>query len=193
MDLVDIAGKFSYDIEKIKSFITDRYYGFIRIKLVDAAIILGKSMGFSCRAGRQIVVPKSLFEPDNLFWNKSQVSDSSYFGYSPHTYPLPQFEAPIPEKTQRILDMVENYPCIGNKPIFDHYWVVCPSISVGYNELNYKWKLSSKGEQQGLLSHELAIPRHLAEIDFYLTTENVFRPIVLGEKDGKCFFLSYWA
>ena len=58
---------------------------------------------------------------------------------------------------------LEAFPELGGKPVFDHFLVVVPGLD-------------------GDMAHEKE-----------LISEGRIIPVLLGERDGKCYFISYWA
>jgi hypothetical protein len=197
----------SSKMEYTKKKVSEQYYGFVRLKMIDAAIILAKSIGLSWADGiRCIQIGGSFFPKDLIFWSMACDSYPMNFKYQPNKYPLYAFDLPMPSNVQKILNLTESYPSVSNKPIFDHYWVVCPSfhldsryfirdkkkpdiwtIRINDEDVNVEW---DKSKYTG----ELSDPMNpcSAILDKHFTKSGFVTPIVLGERNGECFFLCYW-
>lgn len=146
------------------SFIYD-YHGFHRITITDAAIILAKMHGFSLhkdlRGNNSIVVKNK----NNCFKYKASVYPLYYFGK-------------IPDFVSKFINYLENFPSCNHKSIFDHYFILSPSL----------------GDEIALRNQ---VENNFLEIenkeDFFLIENNLVTPIVLGEKDGICHFICDWS
>lgn len=191
------------DMEKTKKQISAQYYGFVRLRPSDAAMILAKSMGLNWKDGSKCVqVPRAVFNKDQIFWDDSGLDTLSPLKYHPNNYPLHAFSAKVPQKTAEILDLLENYPAASGKPIFDHYWVVCPSFHLDYREFGVnkhknRWIIYVKGEKVKVdWDAESAdvgeVNKASIMLDHNFVSSGFITPIVLGERNGECFFLCYW-
>jgi len=92
--------------------------------------------------------------------------------YSPRSYPLHDFFPLASKKIKDIIGLLESHPATGGRSIFDSYRVITPSFIL---------KFPGSHAQ---LSKRLT--------DFVLTISKIINPIILGEKNGKCYFVSYW-
>jgi hypothetical protein len=92
--------------------------------------------------------------------------------YSPRSYPLHDFWPLASKKVKNIINLLESHPATGGRAIFDSYRVITPSFFL---------KFPGSHAQ---LSKKLT--------DFVLTISEIINPIILGEKNGKCYFVSYW-
>ena len=93
--------------------------------------------------------------------------------YCPVVLPLHEV-AEKPEKIVEVINRLESFPEAANKPIFDHYIVLVPAFAVvdlgRHGEIKSQdtpdyWQLIKKGECV---------------------------PLLIGEKDGKCYFICYF-
>lgn len=92
--------------------------------------------------------------------------------YSPRSYPLHDFWPLASKKVKNIIELLESHPATGGRAIFDSYRVITPSFLL---------KFPGSHAQ---LSKKLT--------DFVLTISEIINPIIIGEKNGKCYFVSYW-
>ena len=92
--------------------------------------------------------------------------------YNPRSYPLHDFWPLASKKVKNIIELLENHPATGGRAIFDSYRVITPSFLLKFPGSHAQ--LSKK------------------VTDFVLTVSEIINPIILGEKNGKCYFVSYW-
>ena len=189
-------------------------HGFRRITMTLAAAILSKTHSYNYsekskpdafgRNGNEIEIPAVI----NVFKSKSflenlnsevnlcsrqvvsnggvidysllnTVSDSSVdfhpvcCDYNPRSYPLHDFLPIASDKVKYMIGLLESHPAVGGRPIFDSYRIITPSFIL---------KFPGSHAQ---LSKKLT--------DLILTASGIINPIILGEKNGKCYFVSYWS
>lgn len=182
----------------------ESYYGFQRIKMADAALILAKAHGFEF-----IKIERSYME--NYFESRSHIAiPSSFFGdykvsmeekplsckykYTPRVYPAFELMGEFSSDAEMLIEKLEAFPECGGKSIFDHYIIVVPSISNSFDYDidsvgNKKYYFFDKnGERVSSSSFEEIQKR----FDINLIRMGYTVPVLLGEKDGNCHFLSYW-
>jgi hypothetical protein len=143
-------------IDEFEDNFKQSYYGFHRLKMTDAAIILAKMHGFElAMAGDnyEIVAKAELF--DDIKDPAAKVC-----AYTPVAYP--SHAIILPEPMQKMIAFLEAFPEAGGKPIFDHYIFVVPNIH----------PFLPQPEKRAM--------------------DGIFLPILMGEKDGKCFFICHW-
>lgn len=157
----------------------ETYYGFNRITMTNAAIILAKQHQYQFRYDAFSKAPSYIFVPSTYFGKfvdqntyKNLLTgenvcpthmDEKHF-YHPRAYPLPHGSGLLEESSARmkgVIQLLENFPAAGHNPIFDMYWILVPGI-----------------EKQ--------------EYDYKMLCFGLATPVLLGEKDGKCFFICYW-
>lgn len=113
------------------------------------------------------------------------------FAYQPRIYPLPGFVADLPPIATRILESVEHCSDLGGAPFFDYYWVLVPSISLNHPLLNKPkgcWTIKD-GNQNYVFQDQMEAA---SKLDTQLVREGFIIPIIIGERDGRCYFLSAW-
>lgn len=188
-----LASEIAKSIEAFKENMEQTYYGFNRITMTNAAVILAKSMGYkynpSCNltAGNytmstdpQVVVERSFFK--DYYFDISSVVETVYT-YEPKVYPYHELKSVASDEVIRTIKTLESFPEANNKPIFDHFGVIVPSIC--YRGTMFK---GVSGILQDHANNELCC----RELDKVLIKNKYFYPIIIGEKDGKCFFICYW-
>jgi len=198
-----------YEIGKsIKTFeqqLSDNHYGFHRITMTNAAVILAKSLEFELmeknqadendgiKTIHQIIVPRSFFGLYNFDPNYHAVSPFvekmrgiSSFYYQPRVYPLHELWPFAPKKVIEMINHLEEFPEANGKAIFDHFGVIVPGIKLPGNDPKF---LDEKGNLRSFGDVEVA----RRQLDLYLIENHYFHPVIVGEKDGKCYFLSYWS
>lgn len=133
-------------INHMKELSNDLYFGFNRMSIRNASIILAKLNNF--------ILTKKEFS--SFEQNKYIITKKNNI-YNPKIYPLYFLENIATERIKKIINDLEN------PSFFDHYIVL-------------------------IASHK--------EADEHQDIENVQRnntiPVLMGEKDGKCYFISYW-
>ena len=203
MGCSSLALEIRRSIEVFKENMEQVYYGFNRITMTNAAIILAKSLGFNY-TNSSIKVDKKFFsnyefDPDAnklqyspfiseiagfpIFNNKETIYD-----YEPRVYPLHELNSIVPENVKKTISLLEAFPDSGNKPIFDHFGVIVPSINFPVkSEAGYSF-LDSKG-----IVHVLQTREEAAKLfDINLIKNDYICPIIIGEKDNKCYFICYF-
>jgi hypothetical protein len=90
------------------------------------------------------------------------------YNYTPHIYPFHQLNAllgkSMPESVQKIVEHLEQFPAANNRAIFDHYLVIVPGMST--------------------------YPSFM-ESDLECLKQHYTCAVLLGEVEGKCYFISY--
>lgn len=149
----------------------DQYYGFNKISIVAANIILAKvhECAFELEYQAYYSTPSHYgifgwvnecegenIKPEDIIQRKRE-----YHGV---LHPFCAIRSFANEKMKNLVSHLDAFPECGGKPLFDHYWVLIPT----YTEIG---KVPNK------------IPIHT-----YLRTIGV----LLGERDGQIYFVSYW-
>lgn len=119
---------------------------------------------------------------------KKNAKENLLFDYRPQAYPLAHIDVPCPPRVKEVLDSLESHVDMDGNPIFDHYWLVVPSIAISEND-----------NSESQFCHEGVIYRFkegFREVfDKYLIlTDQVF-PILMGEhvSNRACYFICFWA
>lgn len=135
-------------ISTFRSNFGETHYGFHRITMTNAALILAKMHGCAWvkwGSGSILQISKTKLQ----VFGVASVKEDFYF-YSPVAYPAEQREAAKP-----FVELLDNYPESRGNPIFDYYIVLVPEFK------------DQSDNFQGVVA------------------------ALLGERDGKCYFISY--
>ena len=93
------------------------------------------------------------------------------------------------DETKSFINHLDNFPELNGKPSFDHYVVLFPTadISTGGWASNFSYT-NDKKETKNFTNSELA----QKTMDTELVSKGLVRPIIMGEREGKCYFISYF-
>lgn len=150
----------------------DVYYGFNPITLNSVVFILAKLMGYQFEPAKLvegyaseplIKIPTSMFVDCAA---PSYNNENTFWKYQPVCYSLFELRGDLLERIKPIIDFLDAFPESGYKPIFDHYRVVVPGIVYANEALKYK-------------------------LDMDMLEKRQLVGALLGETDGKHYFLSY--
>ena len=196
-----LATEINKSIQTFIETMEQSYYGFNRITMTNAAIILAKLHGFIFASSQhinaggfqtytdpQIYVERIFFsgynfDPTSVLISTAYSSGTYRHIYEPKVYPFYELKTLASDKTLEIIDYLEKFPEANQKPIFDHYGVIVPSIK--YN-LNY----ISNGE--GIIQNFTDTSDACRTLDKILIEKKIIHPVIVGERDGKCFFICHW-
>jgi hypothetical protein len=162
----------SSTIESLEDLYNDNYLGFHRITLSMASIILARMHGYNVLKTDEeyhIVVDKKC-----LMIYQDDYRPSYY--YKPKAYPLYELKTIVSERTNNLINYLENNSNLFGQAAFDHLIVLMPSVHFG--------KKDSERQEDELMSDKF--------LDIMLVGNKSFVPILLGEKDGKTYFISYF-
>jgi hypothetical protein len=178
-----LASRMAERAVEFKMHARERYYGFNRMTVTAASIITGRLMGCdlqptSMRSFR-ITVPTDTVKDIFHRLEESAPVKGNPVLYEPRLYPIHEVEETLSHRTRTLIDLMEAFPEAGGCPIFDHYWCLVPSlfvlnIPVGYGD----WA------------------KNIADLttcfDKAILKVNAVPSVLLGEKDGKSYFIDYW-
>lgn len=202
-----LAEEIQRSIETFKSNIKQSYFGFNRLTMANAAAILAKSLGFQfssyCNNWDSFdkqnyagVDSKPLidFLSTCLSVDNSQITipefQDDYFFYEPRIYPYHHLSELASVETKQIVDHLEKLPEANNKPIFDHFGIIVPSIKLFQDSIEDKdWLVR---DLENLLPNLKTKEDIIFEFDKTLLQKKYFDAIIIAEKDGKCYFICYF-
>lgn len=195
-------------LEAFKTQVQESYYGFNRITMTHAAVVLAKSLGYRLhqpyllsdighRREYRIVADRFLFK-DYMFGAVEAGGDMKYaatrrpetFAYEPRVYPLHDLWSCAPPDVVKIIEQLEAFPEAGGRPIFDHFGVIVPSVRYPDEAKGRRYNVV---DEHGLIrSYDV---REIAQtaVDLAMIKCQQFWPAVVAEKDGRCYFICYWA
>lgn len=153
-------------VKDLEDLYHDSYLGFNRITMSTAAIIMARMHKFDFfKFGDNYTITIN----NNLLKINLEKPKSAYC-YKPKAYPCHELKSIISERTAKLIEHLENNPDLNGQATFDHFIVMVPTIDYGFS--------------QDLVADKF--------FDLMLLKNESFTPILLGEKDGKCYFVSYF-
>jgi len=217
----EVANTVKKRIASLEEMRDECYLGFHRLKPSDAAVISARQHGLKWHELHFLTVPFKYFELSYWSGsvadrkeeerNKDELKkllvmkdkklafvDSVAFTYQPRLYPLAKFGI-MPKEVTEVITKVESMPELNGCPVFDYYWVLMPSININHPYFRQKdgWKVRVRRQEAGGWT-DLELKSYTDEydaafaLDQTLMCDGYFAPVVLGERDGKCYFLSIW-
>ena len=195
-----LANEIKKSVDAFRENMEQAYYGFNRITMTNAAIILAKLHGFSfmkseiinaggfqSKSDPQIHVDKSFFNDYNF---DPTAAIYSYYGnmtfkhnYEPKIYPIHEMSDLISDEITTVIEKLEKFPDANHKPIFDHFGVIVPSIS---------YKLTYINDESGIIQNFPDPTDAGRALDKILIKKKLVYPIIVGERNGKCYFICHW-
>jgi hypothetical protein len=193
-----LAGEIDRSIDVFQCHVKDCYYGFNRITVTTAAVILARlhdytiSTTFTHWESNErkccIKVPRPRFF-DFTTEERPPLSRSDYFLYQPMAYPAHRLNNLASAETKQLIELLDNFPDANGKAIFDHFIAVVPGVqypTVGHEGC---WRVRNyKGVVEVYETSEIASEA----VDFSLVENGYITPVLLGERDGKCYFIDYF-
>jgi hypothetical protein len=196
MGCEDLANGIERDIKNFQTQTKETYFGFNRIPMTHAAVILAKIHGFEIkqsgyRSTYNILIPREFFKDhaDFCVEEESRDIDYSWFNYEPRSYTIAELKEKncISDDMQKIVNYLESFPAANGKPIFDHYRILVPGIAYPKGD----WIRASYVNEDGRKVSANSV-RIKTEVDMMFIKMGLYCPILLGEKDEHCYFISYW-
>lgn len=198
-----LAEEINKTIEAFKTNIKQSYFGFNRLTMANASAILAKSLGFDfvyhcnnwdsfdkknyAAINSKVVLDFlcKVFSVDICDITIPFVQDK-LFAYEPRIYPFHYLKEVASNQTKRIVDRLEKLPEANNKPIFDHFAVIIPSIKLFDKNIEKKdWLIKNR-------FHFETKEDLIFYFDKTLLQKKLFNAIIIAEKDGKCYFICYF-
>lgn len=178
-------------VDQFKQQMDQPYYGFNRINMLNAAIILAKSLDYTYKTqyftsfqdeiSDKVVVSKDIFGEQNFLINRLH----DYFVYEPRIYPLHDLQEIAPLEVMKTIEMFEQFPETGGKPLFDYFGVIVPSIAFPNEEPSFI-------NPEGLVYSYSTMEEATKEFDKMLIRSGILSPIIVAERDKKCYFVCYF-
>lgn len=176
-----------------------QYCGFVPILFQTAAMILAKSVGYQFygRPGQFrndiVYADKDVFEGYDFYdrdCENSSFSDRDRVEYWPRAYPLHELWDRASGEIKKLIDHLEAFPELNHKPAFDHYRVVLPTIHYpsSYMYAPYVYYRDIRGRRMDFNSIEEA----QNSFDRHLWDHKYIYGVLLGERDGQHYFISYF-
>lgn len=196
----DIVDKVSAQIRQLRINLSYRYSGFNRLSMSVAAVILARMHNYKFKVAwdihdnrtANIIVPPVLLyeyqpkesEIPGVF--ASQTLGSCYY-YEPRAYPVHQLLVNASDAMLKVVEHLDNFPDMNGRPLFDDLLVLVPSVKLQSVNGTYFVK-DHAGNILGFNSEEEAA----LFLDKTLMDNGFVHPVLLGERDGMCYFTCYW-
>lgn len=182
----------------------DKYLGFYRMKPAEASVVSARMMNLMYHEWNFLTIDFNFFaqqywltpkrEDDELKRlisskdRKVAIAETTSFQYQPRLYALSKFLA-MPKHVEKVLECVENMQETEGCPVFDCYWVLMPSININhpYFKIKNEWKVKTSDILTFNNEYEAAFA-----LDKALVEDGHFIPVLLGERDNSCYFLTLW-
>jgi hypothetical protein len=181
----EMASKITSRIQSFEDQMKDRYYGFNRVTITNASVICAKILKCELTLGSYGKTHRIVLSPEFLQVVKDKASVSltgstkaPTVSYEPRIYPIHMFKDVVSADVSKVIDHLETFPATGGRPIFDHFWVLVPSVNIAHIPTAdvVKEKILTEGA---------------FKFDVKLVETKSVLPVLLGEKDGKMYFLDY--
>ncbi len=180
----DLAEKFINESQPLKNNLTNVHHGYNRIPVTIASLILAKQHEFKIkslwdaigRKGVEVVVPlERIYNFDSS--HEDDPTKIVSFGYEPRLYPLHDM---LHVATDDITSLIDE---LDNARLFDDFLILVPGPVVPCSFIRNRAKIVVGYENKQEAARAL---------DTILVEEKYVRPLLLGEKDGKCFYICQW-
>lgn len=170
----------------------EMYYGFNRISLVTASVVLGKMLNFDFVETYKPLcsLPECMAytDRDNFSYKFSTEERYQKWEYLPRAYTYEEYERFAPASMVKLVDFLEAFPATGGKPLFDHYRVLVPSFNYPCMYQPDPGYLDPSGEMVTFGTTEDAQKM----LELTLLREKHTVAVLLGERDGDHYFISHW-
>lgn len=200
---VALSAKMSEIISEFSEHMTDMYCGFHRIKMTDVAIILAKEHEFEYSPSRVSHKSGVLHTSSKKFMAYHYAGKEGFrefskpprsLHYSPTAAPISEVWDLAPQSLRDVIDHLEAFPEASDRPIFDHYVVIVPGVDypskpneITEDEVAFGFTDPNAGVKKFATQEECA-----SELNKVLIKNGTVRPVLLGERDGNCYFVCYW-
>lgn len=180
-------------VEGLQKEVRESHYGFLEVPVINLAIILAKFMGhelvfpspnavYSIYRTNKIIVNKKIFKE----YKFSSLNEDIRLEYAPRIYPLSDFAELASTEVNNIIKYLDSFPKVGHKPIFDYFAVIVPGVNF---PVATPYQVANKN---GLIVEHADLQEAKYQLDKILIKEKYITPIIVGEKDGRCYFISYF-
>jgi len=174
--------------------LSSQYYGFNKISLTSASIIAAKQSNYKFTIPPtptddvEVVYPKISIDTDQFkyrfFADKLHLFDDAYvpiLEFAPRIYTYQELREFTSSDVSKVIDYLERFPEADGHALFDHYWILVAGT-------NFVSDSGSDGSPEEVLPRDNGT-QHL---DIELVKRKEIVAILVGERDGECYFISYW-
>lgn len=205
---VSIASRFVKRQRLISKMLEESYMGFIRTRMNLAGMVAAKFHGCTDIDGLGMLgwsperfadnppwlqpdVSYNVVLPGQKVARRQNIGSVPYAGMIPcevRAYPLHQYPGEVSGHAAKVLEHLEAFPETGGRAAFDHFWALVPSIQTESLPFNYggHYAICDKDD---LVCYRRVEELHTA-LDAMLIRQGVVHSVLLGETDGKCYFVS---
>lgn len=193
-----MADEINSSVDCYREYTKQTYFGFNRITMSVASIILAKSLGYEAKVDRcplsgaetyVIRVGSGYFGDYRFDPSNSESGSERHYPYEPKIYPIDYFSDMMTDDTRRVIGILDKFHDAGKKPIFDFFGVIVPSIR--FPSVPHEGSYSFLNTD-GFLSAHYDLGRCVSDFNRSLVKNKIFKPIIVAEKDHKCYFITYW-
>lgn len=167
--------------------VKNTYYGFNRITMSVASIVLARNIGFRSGSTSPYHDCDIQIGRDYLGGHGLPADSQEYIDYEPAIYPLCDMEQQMTANMKSVVETLDRFPEAGGKPIFDFFGVIVPSVKLRYCD-GFVGFVDDNGSQR-LFQNYMDCK---SEFDKFMVKMGLFRPVLVAEKDHKCYFVTHW-
>jgi hypothetical protein len=182
--LINMADEVDRQIKQIKENI---YFGFNKVTLPFVSTVLAKICGFNRNVNSNktfLDLSKKDLGTGNIESYFCFINDFQFHSKAYNYYEIIDM---VPSYLNELISYLECFPELGNRPLFDHYRIVFPSLNVK----NKNFPIYLKNKDGSTICCE-SLEDLQKNLDYVLFKENNFIGALLGERDGVHFFISYF-
>lgn len=179
--LTSMATEIEKSIAELENKV-EQYYGFNKLHISDASIILAKMMGYECSPdvvqGHFAIhtTPDKVSKVESL----KDAPESAIIRYWPRICPF-KMMLPVASKNMlKLIKFLDNFPQMGGRPLFDHYRVLVPGLRCHHTY-----------DYDSMASYD-ALERYQLKLEHEIIKSETGAGIILGEVDGDHYFVSYF-
>lgn len=179
------------EINKFVDKFSNCHYGFHRITVMETVIILAKMYGAELQVEKLQLgssEPPYIEFAQIASWDlerfvrdgiESRSLSPSPIAYGATVFPIHYMPFPS-ENMEEVVNHLDHCPGFGGRAVFDHLLVVWPRA-----DLSARFELGPKQDSRVWDVFQ-------EEAYDCLLRERKLVPVLLGERDGKCYFICYW-
>jgi len=190
-----LANEITNNLKSYHEYIRQSYFGFNRITMSTASLILSRNFNYTNSITPTIFSGQSdifkIFATQGNFGKYffDENEEINGYEYEPKIYPLNYFNDILTDKVKDVISKLESFPEADNKSIFDFYGLIVPSFNfpVLSKDKNYSFI-----DCNGRLRVYQDCLESKYEFDKNMIQNKYFNPIIVAEKDHKCYFITYW-
>ena len=178
LGLSGMTSKVKQSVDQIESrHRHNTYFGFNKISLTQALVILAKASGFEFLDGE--FINSVTMSPDLLHECLPAVRERLFL--SPRLYTLGKLWLETLPKVQGVHLALESAPEVGYKPLFDHFYVLIPSVEYPTSDF-----------RGFVLDEKIRAERGRNVLDVQLVKNGILKAALLGEVDKNLYFICFW-